>query len=58
MRVRFLTLAQREVDNAVRWYEQQAQDLGPDILDEPDRAVRLVRIYPHLPTEIESEIRR
>ena len=58
MNIRFLTLADREVDEAVAWYEQQAEGLSRDFLDELDRVVRLVRIYPLLATQIEPEIRR
>src|SRR5262245_52954887 len=58
MKIRFLTLAQREVDDAVVWYEQQAEGLSRDFLDELDRIVRLVRIYPLMGKQIESEIRR
>ena len=56
--IRFLRLADQEVDDAVLWFEKQAEDLGRDFLDEPDRAVRLIRTYPLLPTQIEPEIRR
>ena len=58
MKIRFLTLAEREVDEAVLWYEQQAEGLSRDFLDELDRAVRLVKRYPSWATEIEHEIRR
>lgn len=58
MKIRFLTLAQREVDDAVNWYEQQTEGLGKRFLDELDRAVRLVKTYPQLATQIEPEIRR
>lgn len=40
MKVRFLTLAQQELDDAVAWYNEQAAGLGYDFLDEVDRAVR------------------
>jgi len=46
MRIRFLTLAQSEVDDAVLWYEQQAEELSRDFLDELDRTIRWVKIYP------------
>ena len=46
MNVRFLTLADKEVDDAAAWYEEQAEGLSRDFLDELDRAVRLIRIYP------------
>ena len=58
MNIRFLSLANQEVDDAVRWYEEQAEGLSRDFLDELDRIVRLVRIYPLMATEIEPEIRR
>jgi hypothetical protein len=46
MKIRFLSLANQEIDDAVRWYEEQVEGLSRDFLDELDRAVRLVRIYP------------
>ncbi len=55
MKVRFLTLAQREVDDAVSWYEQQAVGLGLEFLDELDRVVRLVRSYPQIATPNRAE---
>ena len=58
MKIRFLTLAQREVDDAVVWYEQQAEGLSRNFLDQLDRAVRLVKSHPRIATEIEPEIRR
>jgi plasmid stabilization system protein ParE len=58
MSVRFLSLANQEVDDAVRWYDEQAEGLSRAFLDELDRAVRLVRIYPLMATEIEPEIHR
>ena len=58
MKIRFLNLADQEVDDAVRWYEEQAEGLSRDFLDELDRVVRLVRIYPLMATQIEPDIRR
>ena len=58
MNVRFLTLAQQEVDEAVVWLEERAEGKGIDFLDELDRVVRLVRAYPLAWPEIEPEIRR
>jgi hypothetical protein len=40
MNIRFLTLAQQEVDDAVVWYNNQAEDTSQEFLDELDRAVR------------------
>jgi hypothetical protein len=58
MNIRFLSLADHEVDDAVAWYDEQAEGLGGDFLDELDRVIRLIRIYPLLATQIEPEIRR
>jgi len=58
MKIRFLTLAEDEVDDAVIWYNEQVEGLGREFLDELDRAVRLVRRYPNATTEVESGIRR
>ena len=58
MKVRFLKLADREVDDAVIWYDEQTPGLGIEFLDELDRAVRLVKICPLASTQIEPEIRR
>ena len=58
MNIRFLTLAQQEVDDAVFWFNNQTENAGIEFLDELDRAVRLVMSYPHAFTEIEPEIRR
>ncbi len=58
MNITFLTLAQQEVDDAVYWYRNQAEDASHEFLDELDRAVRLVKSYPLAFTEIEPEIRR
>jgi plasmid stabilization system protein ParE len=58
MNIRFLILADQEVADAVQWYEQQSEGLGRAFLDELDRVVRLVRVYPLIATQIEPEIRR
>ena len=47
MEIRFLSLANREVDDAVNWYEAREADLSREFLDELDRVVRLVRRYPY-----------
>jgi len=56
--VRFLTLAQQEVDEAVVWFEERAEGKGLDFLDELDRIVRLVRAFPFASPQIDDEIRR
>ncbi|HEU4836982.1 MAG TPA: type II toxin-antitoxin system RelE/ParE family toxin [Pyrinomonadaceae bacterium] len=58
MNIRFLTLAQQEVDEAVVWFEERAEGKGADFLDELDRTVRLVKTYPYASTQIDREIRR
>ena len=58
MNIRFLSIANQEVDDAVAWHNEQAHGLGRDFLDELDRVVRLIRTYPLVATEVDSEIRR
>lgn len=58
MNVRFLTLAQQEVDEAVVWFDERVEGKGIVFLDELDRVVRLVKAYPLASTEIEPEIRK
>jgi len=58
VKVRFLTLAQQEVDEAVAWFEERADGKGVDFLDELDRIVRLIKAYPLASTQIDQEIRR
>lgn len=58
MNVKFLALAQTEVDDAVAWYDGQAPRLGQEFLDELDRAVRRAVAFPMSCPEIEHGIRR
>lgn len=58
MNVRFLTLAQQEVDEAFVWFEGRAEGKGLDFLDELDRIVRLVKTFPFASPQIDQEIRR
>lgn len=53
MKIRFLTLAAQEVDEAFVWFEGQVKGKGIDFLDDLDRTVRLVRAYPLASFEIE-----
>ena len=58
MKIRFLTLADQEVDDAVAWYDQQGPNVSRGFLDDLDRVVRLAKTYPLLATQIEPGIRR
>jgi len=58
MTVRFLVPAQQELDDAVAWYDQQADGLGKEFLDELDRVIRRVVAYPLAALEIEPGLRR
>jgi len=58
MTVRFTIRARRELDDAVAWYEVQVPGLGMEFLDELDRAVRRISVYPSSGSEIGPELRR
>ena len=58
MNVRFLTVAQKEVDDTVQWFNERAEGKGLEFLDELDRAIRRIRKFPLAAFEIETEIRR
>jgi hypothetical protein len=58
VKIKFLTLAQQEVDEAFVWFDERAEGKGLDFLDELDRVLRLVKAYPLASIEIEPEIRR
>jgi plasmid stabilization system protein ParE len=58
MKVRFLSLAQQELDDAVAWYNEQADGLGKEFLNELDRAVRRAAAFPMSCPQIASGLRR
>ena len=58
MRIRFIDAAQREVDDAVAWYDEREDELGRDFLDELDRVIRRIKSFPLASTEIAPGIRR
>ena len=58
MKVRFLKLADQELADAVTWYNQQAEGLGTNFLDDLDRAIRRSAAFPLSCTEIEPGLRR
>jgi plasmid stabilization system protein ParE len=58
VKVRFLAVAQKELNDAVVWYNNQGKGLGREFLDELDRAVRRVVTYPLSSPEIDPGLRR
>jgi plasmid stabilization system protein ParE len=58
VKLRFLTLAQRELDDAVAWYNEQAAGSGQEFLDELDRVARRAVTFPMSCPEIEPGLRR
>ncbi len=58
MKVLFLATAQSELDDAVEWYNEQAEGLGLKFLDDLDRAIRRSSLYPFSCAEIEKGLRR
>jgi plasmid stabilization system protein ParE len=48
MTVQFHPLAERELNDAARFYEGQAPDLGARFLNEIDRLLKLLATYPEL----------
>jgi toxin ParE2 len=57
MNIRFLTMAETEVDEAVSWYQEKSEVESLKFLDELDQVVRLVAGYPLIGVEIDSEVR-
>jgi plasmid stabilization system protein ParE len=56
--VRFLTLAKKEIDDAVVWFDEQQEGKGAEFLAALSRALRLVKAYPYASPEVEPEVRR
>ena len=56
IKIRFLTIAEMEVDEAVSWYQEQSEDENLAFLNEIDHAIQIVRAYPLIATEIEPDI--
>ena len=55
MKIRFLTIAEIEVDEAVSWYQKQTEDQDLNFSDELARAIRVITTYPRIATEIEPD---
>ncbi len=58
MNIRFLSLAQAELDDAVAWYDSQAHGLGTQFLDDLDRAIRRIVSYPLSTADMGDGLRR
>ncbi|MEI6150787.1 MAG: type II toxin-antitoxin system RelE/ParE family toxin [bacterium] len=58
MKVRFLFTAERELQDAFEWYENQVPGLGAELIVEVDRSVRLVMQYPETCADLGEGIRR
>jgi plasmid stabilization system protein ParE len=56
--IRFLSVARQELDDAFAWYERQSAGLGYEFLDELDRVVRRVSVYPDSCAELTHGLRR
>lgn len=60
MNIKFLTLAQQEVDDVVLWFEAGQEGTSVDFLNALDEAIQFIKNYPFASTEIdlEPELRR
>ena len=58
MKVRFLSLARAEMDDAFVWYEDQAVGLGYEFLDALDQAIRLITSFPDSHPQAGKKLRR
>ena len=58
MKIRFLSIARRELDDAFTWYENQSAGLGYEFLDDLDRVVRRIKSYPDSCVELAHGLRR
>jgi len=56
-RVHFLAPAEQEMNASARYYEQQLPGLGCRFLDEVDRSIHAIRLYPEAAPVIHPEIR-
>ena len=58
MTVRFLQIAEIELDEAMQWYESQAPGLGEAFLIEVLSAVHRILLYPEAWHPLDVEVRR
>lgn len=58
MKIKFFLPAQWELDDAVAWYNEQSPKLGIEFLDDLDRVIRRIALFPESGTEVEQGVRR
>lgn len=58
MKTRFNRLAERELDEAYQYYEEQSPGLGERLLDEVQHALIFIRRHPEAAPRILGSIRR
>ena len=58
MTVRFLRIAEIELDEAINWYESQAPGLGDTLLIEVLSAVDRISLYPDAWHPLDEDVRR
>ncbi|MCX7084964.1 MAG: type II toxin-antitoxin system RelE/ParE family toxin [Methylococcales bacterium] len=58
MKIYFLEIAEKELDDAFEWYEVQQKQLGKQFINELEAAIKRIIAYPEYNTLIDSEIRR
>lgn len=56
--VRFNRLAEREIDDAFRYYEEESAGLGERFLEEVESGIAFLRRYPEAAPKITDSIRR
>jgi toxin ParE2 len=58
VKVRFLEIAEIELDDAIRWYEAQAHGLGDALLVEVLSAAQRIMLYPDAWQSLDDSVRR
>lgn len=58
MKIRFLELAERELNDAVAWYDSQSYGHGTEFLHEVDQVIRRAAAWPLTGMELEPGIRQ
>ena len=54
----FLPLAEEEMNEAARFYEERSPGLGRDFLDEVERTIESIAVHPQSGRKISENIRR